>query len=492
MSSASVRRLVAFAAGLLSPAAAFTQELPPPRPMTIGMNAPGFQYYQSVVPFANLVVGSDWVDGKWERLAEQYQDVNGNILSLPAGQITHRLLSVPPTGPTGIEVRCTWSGSGSLQPGGGRQVLSSAPNRISFRLFNPHKADNQWLTLGDVDPGRPFRDLDCRETSLPTGARFRPEFVRTLHGYGVVRFMDWQNANANLAVTWATRHMPSATRLLDRDGVPIEDMLALTRELGADPWFVMPWNADDTYIAGFAQMVARLLPAGRHVYVEAGNEVWNGAFPVARQAIKEGQGRGLGSNPMEAGMRRYAQRTAEVMRVWEAAFAGRTGLVRVLSTQNAWPDTARTAMAFGDTAQHVDALATAPYFSVHLGGTDNLRETILAQLSADLTATLKNAIANRRVATGFGKRYLAYEGGEELALYAEPVLTDQMQHDSAQFDLYQRYLAEWRRDVGDVLCLYTSIMRPAGNGSWGLAAWEDETPAQAPKLRAVQEAMAPR
>ena len=437
---------------------------------------------------------SDWLNEKWAHLPNDYQDSDGNIVSLPVSEVANRFLTIPPTGPAGIEVRCTWSGSGSLKLWGGGQALVYGTNRITFRVANRHGADGPppWLALTNVDSRRPFRDLDCRETTLAATARFRPEFVQTLRGYGVIRFMDWQNANANAPVTWATRHHVGGNRLIEADGVPVETMMALANEVGADPWFVMPWNADDDYIAKFAQGVARLLPAGRHVYAETANEVWNDGFPVARQAVKEGQERKLGNSVMEAGMRRYAQRTVEVMRPWEAAFAGRSGLVRVLSTQHVWADTARTALSFGDTARHVDALATAPYFGVTLGGTGNSRDLVVARLSFELDKALVEATANRAVATAFGKRYLAYEGGEGLSLPAQKELTEQMQYDPVQFDLYQRYLAGWRRDGGDVLCLYTSIMRPAGNGAWGLAAWEDETTAQAPKLRAVKEAMAAR
>lgn len=114
--------------------------------------------------------------------------------------------------------------------------------------------------------------------------RFRPAFIASLRGYGVIRFMDWQNANANQTVGWRNRHTPAGNRL-DRDGVSIANMLALVRELGADPWFAMPWNTDPDYVNRFARMTRSNLPPGRHppgrhVYVKVGNKVWNTGFPV--------------------------------------------------------------------------------------------------------------------------------------------------------------------------------------------------------------------
>lgn len=499
MPSGKMKRIAIVVVAWLAPAAAGLAEPadrppPPPPPTVIGMNAPAVSYGASTVPFANLVMGSQWVGPHWDLLSDEHQDKNGTLRSMPPEGYVQRFLSIPPTGPAGIDVRCTFTGSGSLTIFGGGTTLSASPGNLLIHVVNRRGTPTPpWLILGKVDFKRPPRDLDCRETSLAPTVRFRPEFVRTLRGYGVIRFMDWQNANDNVTVRWAGRHMPAGNRV-DADGVAVEDMLALVRELDTDAWFVMPWNADDDYISRFAQMVRAQLPAGRHVYVEVGNEVWNGGFAVARQAIAEGRERKLGTNDTEAGMRRYAQRTGEVMRLWEAAFTGadRARLVRVLSTQHVYPQTAQIALGFGDTATHVDALATAPYFGTTFGGFDNTRESVFAYLSTDVPATLRNAVINRRIATGFGKRYIAYEAGEGIALPAQQPLLDKLQHDPAQYDLHRQYLAGWRRDVGDTLCLLTSVARPGVSGAWGLAAWEDETPAEAPRLRAVQDDMATR
>lgn len=476
--------------GRIAPASSgLSRRLPPPPPTVIGMNVPEIRYYGSSFPFANLVMGSDWLDSRWQLLPDTHQDAHGDIRSLPADGVALRFLSVPPTGPKGVEVRCTFRGSGTLSLAGGGETIAAAPNSLRLRLINPRgRPSSPWLVVKDVDPRRPLRDLDCREAELARAVRFRPAFLATLRGYGVIRFMDWQNANANQPVTWRDRHTPAGNRL-DRDGVAIEDMLALARELHAAPWFVMPWNADRDYVAGFARMARAQLPPGQPVYVELGNEVWNTGFPVGRQAVAEGLAHALGTNDREAGMRRYAERTVEVMRPWEAAFAGRGGLVRVLATQHVVPETAEMALAYRDTAAHVDALATAPYFGATLGGTDNTRASSLAALAASLPISIEQATDNRRVALRHGKRYVAYEGGQGLVLPAQVSLLDALQHDPAMYDLYARYLSLWRQNIGDTLCLLTSVSPTGPSGAWGLATREDETPAEAPKLRAVQHAL---
>lgn len=484
-----LRQAVYAVIGWVVPASSgLSRHLPPPPATVIGMNAPEIRYYGSSFPFANLIMGSDWRDSRWQLLSDAYQDRNGDIRALPADGVALRSLWVPPTGPAGSEIRCTFRGSGTLTFAGDGTVITTGPNLLRFRLTNTRgQPVAPWLVVKDVDPRRPLRDLDCREAALARAVRFRPAFLATLRGYGVIRFMDWQNANANQRATWRDRHMPGGNRL-DGDGVSIEDMLALARELGADPWFVMPWNADHDYVKRFALLTRSQLPPGRRVYVEVGNEVWNTGFSVGQQAVAEGLAKGLGGNDREAGMRRYAERTVDVMRPWEAAFAGRGGLIRVLATQHVTPETAEIALSFRDTAKHVDALATAPYFGTTLGGTDNTRETSLAVLAEMLPVSIQQAIDNRRIAMRYGKRYMAYEGGQSLVLPAQPPLLEQMQRDPAMYDLYRRYLSMWRQQVGDTLCLLTSVSQPGPSGAWGLATREDESPAQAPKLRAVREA----
>ena len=463
------------------------QTLPPPRPATIGVNLAEIRYYSSTAPFANLAIGSEWNDTGWRHLTEEHQDKDGNLLSVPADGKVTRFLLVPPTRPEGFDARCTFTGAGTLDVQGIGRPAKAGPHSVSFHLVNERgKQTFPWLVVTGFDPAHPLRDLDCRDVRVDRAARFRPEALRPLRDFRVIRFMDWQNANMNGAISWRDRHVPGALRV-DRDGVSIEDMLALVRELDVDPWFVMPWNADDDYITRFAQIVRAQLPAGRSVYVEVGNEVWNGGFPVAQQAIKEGVARGLSTNPGEAGLRRYAQRTAEVMRLWEAGFAGRSSLVRVLATQHEVPWTAETALGFADVASHVDALATAPYFGTTVNGTGNTRESGLAVMEKALPATLEAVTANRRVAAAHGKRYIGYEGGPSLALPAQKDLLALIQHDQALYGLTQRLLTGWARDGGDVLCLFNSVSRSSEWGMWGLAAWENETPAEAPKLRAARD-----
>ncbi len=61
-------------------------------------------------------------------------------------------------------------------------------------------------------------------------------------------------------------------------GAPIEDLILLANMVGFNPWFCMPYNADETYVRNFAQLVRDTLRPDVQVYVEYSNEVWHTGF----------------------------------------------------------------------------------------------------------------------------------------------------------------------------------------------------------------------
>src|SRR5690606_20571076 len=133
------------------------------------------------------------------------------------------------------------------------------------------------------------------EPSAPSDQFFDPDYVAYIKRFSVLRFMVWQDMNENKPVTWATRSRMVGKDMVRRnDGVPIEVMIDLANAADADPWFCIPWNADEEYVRKFAELVRDRLvwKPGRKVYVELSNEVWNWMFPVTKQAAQEGLAEG--------------------------------------------------------------------------------------------------------------------------------------------------------------------------------------------------------
>lgn len=126
------------------------------------------------------------------------------------------------------------------------------------------------------------------DTLLANGAIFNPVFIAKAKIAGTLRFMDWMQTNNTIQQNWSGRPLTSqafwtVTVSPNQNdpmpgGVPIEAMIALANEIGADPWFNMPPLATDNYITQFATLVHSTLQSNLRAYTEPGNEIWNGCF----------------------------------------------------------------------------------------------------------------------------------------------------------------------------------------------------------------------
>lgn len=476
---------LAFPAGEPSP-------LPARRAMQLGINLFGIDTGNRQQVFANMIAQSEWFEartGSWKAFPPAQLDPLGWIRYLEPGQTAPRPLVLPPAPFRTVRVHCTFAGKGELGAGGVARVVSGDARSLDLELA-PTGAEGEgaWLTLMATDRADPLRDLDCRREGTSPAARFDPAFMAFASDFAVIRFMDWQHTNQNPRSDWSARTLPRSSSQVGAGGVSVEDMVDLAKAAGADPWFTMPYHADEAWVRAFARLVHDRLGPERRVYVELGNEVWNDLFPAARDARAEGIAMGLGGgDPARAQMERYAQRMVAAMRVWSEVYADRPGaLVRVAATQNANPALAAIVLGHGDSAEWVDALATAPYFWLEVEGRKAAdADAILAELPAAIERTFAMARENRRIAAAHGKRYIAYEGGQHLVT-RDLALARALQRDPRMGDAYARYLAGWREGFGDTLTLYASTAPIAEYGSWGLREYGGQPLAQAPKYRAVR------
>lgn len=468
----------------------------PVPPTTIGVNLSALAYHLNSRAFANLLIGADWEVVFPGRATAQVPPAllsrQGIPRLVPPGATLFLPLQRSETGPGGVAIRCTWAGSAEIDVIGGATAKQIGDHQIGFRrTVNWADSRSVRLKVSRIDPRDPLRDLDCREAALPRAARFDPTFLAFARQFRVLRFMDWQATNANTVVRWSTRVLPGEMSIRRPGGVAVEDMMALVRETGTDAWFTIPWNADDDYITRFATYVRDNLPAGSKVYVEMGNEVWNAGFDVNRQAIAEGHARGLSENDADAGFYRYAERSTEAIDIWRKVFAARPkSLVRVLATMHWSSRSVKRLLDFRDTAQHFDAIATAPYFSPEI--VKQPRPTRLdeafAHLDEAVDAAIERAAMHKATAQARGLRYIAYEGGQHIVLYKDQPLMAQINRDPRMYDAYRRYLAAWKARIGDTFVHYASVQAPSRGGAFGLAEHPGQPVSEAPKLRAVLEA----
>jgi hypothetical protein len=178
------------------------------------------------------------------------------------------------------------------------------------------------------------------------------------------------------------------------------------------------------------------------------------------------------------------------MKIWEQVFADNPRrLVRVISTQHVNTSAAKQVLAYRDTAAHIDALATAPYFGYDLmkeGQTTDLKE-IFSRLNERVDQTIDIAYANRAVAAKYGKRYIAYEAGQHVVMPQNVPLSMLVQRDPRMYDVYRHYISAWRQKIGDTLTLFSNVGPISNFGGWGLAEYSGQPISETPKLRAVME-----
>lgn len=470
----------------------------PLKPMKLGMNMTQPIYYTPTRIFTNLASDVGWVVTPANGgSTDGYFDANRNVVKVLPGDQVYRFI-LRPTGiyqKKSVDIVCKWDGIGTIEAvkHSGIQNLVMGANGMRYTQL-PDPIDSAWMMvrLKSVDMSNPFRNLDCREAGADPNALYDPTFLAGVKKYSSLRFMKWQNVEQNKTVTWAKRTTPAMGQIMgDADGVAIENMIALANQTKTDPWFAMPWNADDDYIRRFATLVRDTLDPNLKVYVEASNEVWNWAYLVTHQAQQEGLSRGLTTDGQVAVWYRYAEKTIQVMDIWRDVFQGQSSrLVRVAAMQNAWPDTIKAVLSFRDTPQHIDAISSAPYFtadlSAYTGDGSNLND-FFAQLRTTLDGAMDNAKQFKQLADQYHLRFVTYEAGQHVsnARQDQIPLLYQIEHDRRMGQLYTYYLNRWNNEIGDLMTLFSDYDGASTAGAWGISDYIGQSPNAAPKAKAV-------
>jgi F0F1-type ATP synthase membrane subunit c/vacuolar-type H+-ATPase subunit K len=488
-------------------AAAVSQQ-PPAKPMPIektllGVNLGSLPYWTHDRMLANLVAGANWkvqgslTKGGWEDYPAALLDDSGNIKSLPQGNKGILILARPAAPFQTKIINCTFSGTGRFEASGQVVIKSSSANALRLTMtWSPSWSDRGWISLLSMSDSDPVRNIDCREEGLARDALFAPDFLNFMKDFGAVRYMDWQNINANLkAPSWAAIANTKRANQLGEDGVTIDLLVALANEAGVDPWFVMPYNASDAYMRNFATYVHDHLNKERTAYVEFGNEIWNPGFPAAQQAADEGMAAGLAKSPFEARLKRYAQKATHALGLWSSVYTDRPkALVRVISGQAACTWCSEQILGFPDAAKAADAFAIAPYiqhnaYSYSLNSIDKL----FLDLDKSVDEAIALAVEQRAIAGRFGLKLVAYEAGQHLGGAAGGSNMDfvrAIQTDPRMGHAYTRYLNGWRSKVGGTIMHYSSTGPISQFGSWGLREYPGQPLSETPKLAAVKSFVA--
>lgn len=468
------------------------------KPTKLGVNLSPPAYYTPTRVFMNLAADSGWiVNPAGGGSTDSYFDANRNVIKVLSGDTVIRFILRPTAlyQKKSVDVICKWDGVGTIEVSRPTGVKNLVMGTNSFRYTHLYENLNTgWMPvyLRAVDASNPVRNFDCREAGADQTALYDPTFLASVKRYNTLRFMKWQAIEANKVVTWAKRTTPAMGPIMgDADGIAIENLIALANQTKTNPWFCMPWNADDDYIRRFAQLVRDTLDPNLTAYVETSNEVWNWGYQVTHQAQQEGLSRGLTTDGQVAVWYRYAERTIEVMDIWRDVFQGQMSrIVRVAAMQSAWPATIQNVLAFRDTPQHIDAISSAPYFDYNLAsftGNSSDISSIFTSLRATLDWQLDMANQFKQIADQHGLRFVTYEAGQHVAnIPTDKIdLLWQIEHDPRMGQLYTYYLNRWNSEVGDLMTLFNDVDSVSQFGGFGMSDYIGQAPNATPKLKAV-------
>lgn len=545
-------RLAGFVLALLLPVMAMAEGYLSPRdagaPRWLGMNLTELRDYQPQRPFINVARNArPWMAhraGQWggfeyadlRRLGAV--DARGWPVHVPEGAAALASLMLvdlsEDAGGVAGNYRVTWAGQADVQiagrVGGTRRL---GPNTLWFS-FTPGPGHVE-LQITDIDPDNPIRDIAVVHqdhiAAHEAGEIFNPDWLARVEGMALFRVMEWMNTNYTRWADWGARSLPEDYTYTDGAGVPLEVMIRLANETGAEPWFTIPHLASDDLIARMAETIRDRLDPGLRAWIEFSNETWNWSFPQANHAREQAEARwGDGNRWQEWN----AMRAAQMVQIFDRVFTGqRDRLVRVLATQTGWHGLEEHLTAPSWQAEDpdnpappslFDAYAITGYFSGLLGNDekvemtrgwlrdaqaraaqegraqglsgdalaaftrtrahDMLRPRMIAELrDGSISGDRRNTVASfldtdlpyhKAVADRWGMDLVAYEGGTHLVGVGphmqDQALTDlfiDVNYSQGMADLYTMLLSGWVAGGGGMFAHFTDIRAANRWGSFG-------------------------
>ena len=547
-----------------------------------GVNLAGFDYWSSDFPIINqLKRAGGWLTqctypkdascnnfsngaSGWDTLEQSKMkvDTEGYPISLPAANDTtakYRRVSalmfhddgrVRPAGKYVV----LYEGAGTIEysMAGSKVGAESKPGRDIVNVSNT-TSDGLLLTISATDPNNHLRNVrvlppggvcsgdqalfalttaDCTAKGkgdlIPfenlSNRYWHPAFVADLKGFRTLRFLDWNRTNSSPLAHWEDRPKRDDAMWSGTAGVPVNMLVNLANEVGADPWINLPLHATDDYAQRWARQLKGLLAPKLNLIVEYSNEPWNYAFPAANWMKDQAAAtwpdqvaKGVSVYTLQSNW--YGMRSAQLCKIVKAEFGADASRVKCVLNgfaQNAWTsaqemDCPYAVAQVGQACyKGMDAMAIAPYFGAYIGdmgvrstvktwytqpdgGLNKLFEEILGtdvngnKVTPPLYGKTKESYidgavaqaktwmaSNQKEATARGVPMMSYEGGQHLIMGNGD--NDQQwlnlliaaNRDPRMGTAYTRTLADWRAVGGQAYTLFNHVYRPGKYGAWGL------------------------
>jgi hypothetical protein len=485
--------------------------------MEIGVNLPGISDWSATPVYVDLVrqgrrFGTP--DTPWDEAATLGAD------GWPIGDFGIFLMTgQSAVSGTGGTYKVSFEGQAAVEVVASNAMLANqihdeASNRTSLDVIMAEGADQLVLKFTQTRGGIKNLRVIRPGYGADDPPLFTKPFLNHIARFRTLRFMDWLCTNFDSGRgTWESRATSETVHHASTLGMPWEHVIALANEADKDIWINIPVRADDDYVRQLARLLKSTLRPELRVYVEYSNELWNGNFPqyavnidMAKAEVQADPQSPLAydaaTDPNTLSLRRAAKRLKEIGDVFRVEYgeAAMMSTIRpVLGGQIVQPYVTEVGLAFldavyGPPSRYVYAMAGAPYFNLGPWQTaDGLSTGQVLQAMDESLANLATANAfekNRALASWYGLRWFAYEGGPDTFGAGSIAAKAAANMDPRIERLCLRYLHAWSEAGGEQFIWYT-----AGAGQWNspYGAWEltvDLAVTDAPKMRCLTKALA--
>lgn len=170
-------------------------------------------------------------------------------------------------------------------------VHHASPTYSTFNITNLASNQGFQVTGVSASPNNP-KNIFCYLPAYPgsviddptQASAFTTEAINHYSTYGWIRWMVWNKPITNATTMTATNRLTPANTQASyansaSEGIPQEWAISFCLAANVDCWLNLPniYDVSFSYITSLANAINAAVPAGRHIYLEIGDELWNGA-----------------------------------------------------------------------------------------------------------------------------------------------------------------------------------------------------------------------
>lgn len=398
-----------------------------------------------------------------------------------------------------------YDGEGDIEFGFDAQLIEHIDkNKMKINVKMSSIRDNGvFLKIHKINSSNPIRNLRVVMDGFENVYQkipFHPLFMERLKKFKTIRFMPWTEEKG--IIKWSQRITP--TSYTEGNGVALEYQILLANLLKMNPWFIVPYAADDNYVSEMAKMVLSQLRKDVTIYLEYTNEAWNDFFDSGKHCIEQGIKLGLSNDPVIARNLYYSKRSKEIIEIWKTIFGlekNRIVLVlgsftlmpimstRILEYQNAYLSHSRIMLAItgyidcgSPSAAFVANSDLASLFELCDSDLEKMNETVRKHLTISKQYNVNFGFYES--GSGLSELSVILSGSETPGATAKYI---EWNRDPRMYQVYKNYFNMFDKMNLTENCHYAYVGLASKYGPWYLMEHQNQSIQEAHRYRAIME-----